>query len=133
MASTAETPQGTIVGRLVSSKSELTDKKCANFNAIPFATYKRFERPQPYGNWKGTLDGTGNVFVHFCGKINLKSYVDPFRTPRQVQYNSLLEESDGYDLVLGRCLFPDNLPKLYHKIPGKNWTTLSQDWKKRWF
>lgn len=54
-----ETNQGKICGKFISLSSELTEKRCANFNSIPFGKYKTFERPAPFGKWEGTLDGTG--------------------------------------------------------------------------
>ena len=55
----AETNQGKVSGKFISVSSELTEKRCANFNAIPFAKYERLERAEPFGKWEGTLDGTG--------------------------------------------------------------------------
>ena len=57
-----ETKQGKISGKIISLRSELTDKKCINFNGIPFATCERLEKPKPHGPWEGTLDGTGKRF-----------------------------------------------------------------------
>ena len=54
-----ETKQGKVSGKFISVSSELTEKRCANFNAIPFAKYERLERAEPFGKWEGTLDGTG--------------------------------------------------------------------------
>lgn len=58
-----ETRLGQILGQIINIKPELTDKKCVNFNSIPFAKCKRFERAEPYGKWEDTLDGTGNTSV----------------------------------------------------------------------
>lgn len=58
-----ETSQGVIVGKYLSVKGELSDKLCANFNNVPFAKAARFQRPEPYGKWTGTWDGTGKYWV----------------------------------------------------------------------
>ena len=56
-----ETNQGTICGKSVSVKAELSDKKCVNFKRIPFGKYERFERAEPFGTWDGTWDGKGKI------------------------------------------------------------------------
>jgi len=62
---TLETKQGKVTGKIVSVRPELSEKKCVNFNAIPFATSPKFQRPKPYGRWEGTLDGTGILKLMF--------------------------------------------------------------------
>jgi len=49
MASVLETNQGKICGKVLSVKPNLSERKCVNFNNVPFGKYKRFERPTPYG------------------------------------------------------------------------------------
>ena len=61
-----ETSQGVIVGKYLSVKGELSDKLCANFNNVPFAKATRFQRPESYGKWKGTWDGTGKYWGIRC-------------------------------------------------------------------
>ena len=56
---TIETGQGHVTGQYLSVDACLSDKKCANFNAIPFAKYKQFQKAEPVDKWEGTLDGTG--------------------------------------------------------------------------
>jgi len=65
MTVTLETKQGKVTGKILSVRPELSEKKCVNFNSIPFANVQKFERPEPYGNWEGTLDGTGTFILYF--------------------------------------------------------------------
>ena len=60
-----ETKQGSIRGQVLKVKPELTEKKCVNFSAIPFATAERFEKAEPFGQWDGTWDGTSTVKITF--------------------------------------------------------------------
>ena len=56
---TIKTGQGRVTGHYLSVDHSLSEKKCANFNAIPFAKYKQFQKAEPIDHWEGTLDGTG--------------------------------------------------------------------------
>ena len=94
-----ETKQGKICGKLLSVKPELSERKCVNFNNVPFGKYKRFERPEPYGKWDGIWDGTG-------------------LTPMQPQHN-ILYDPVLYDAAHGLCMFPENGREQFEEIPSK--------------
>ena len=93
------TKQGEIIGKVVTLKSSLTDKKCITFNNIPFATAKRFEHPEEYASWTGQRDGTGE-------------------TSKVPQYNPMYKEEDRHNFT-GISGFNSKLFDNYDSIPGK--------------
>ena len=64
-----ECQAGKVEGRIVKSKSELTDEECVNFKTIPFAKYERFEKPEPYPKWDGVNPAKG-LFIKIMMEIS---------------------------------------------------------------
>lgn len=53
-----ETKQGKIKGFQIELKDEIGGGSVSAFQNIPFASTKRFRKPELYGAWEGTWDGT---------------------------------------------------------------------------
>ena len=92
-----ETKQGKIKGVFHSVAAELSERKCIQFNAIPFAKCERLAKPVEFGSWEGVLDGTKT-------------------TPKQIQYNALVETGHK---VAGITMIPDNYKEQFDKAESK--------------
>jgi len=56
-----ETKQGKIKGFQIELKNEIGGGSVTAFQNIPFGKTKRFQKPEQYGAWEGTWDGTSRT------------------------------------------------------------------------